>query len=343
MPEGTINTLQLSANDEGIGKENIQTMLCRFQDVFNEPQLLPPHRPCDHKIPLKQGAESINLRPYRYSVRQKDALEGIIRDMLTAGTIQPSNSPYSSPVVLVKKKDGSWRMCVDYRALNNQTIKDKYPIPLIEELLDELYGAEVFSKLDLRSGYHQIRMAPEDIAKTAFKTHDGHYEFLVMPFGLTNAPSTFQNLMNEIFRTHLRKFVLVFFDDILVYSANLQEHLWHLEVVLGILRQNQLYAKEDKCSFARQSVEYLGHVITREGVATDPRKISAIKEWPTPKNIRQLRGFLGLSGYYRRFIRNYGQISRPLTTLLKRDSYQWTEQTQVAFDHLKQALTTHQC
>jgi len=212
-------------------------------------------------------------------------------------------------------------------------------MPIVEELIDELAGAQWFSKLDFRAGYHQICISPSDTHKTAFKTHSGLFEFLVMPFGLTNAPATFQGIMNFIFAHLLRKGVLVFMDDILIYSATLEEHLALLLHVFDILRANQFYLKHSKCSFMQIEVEYLGHIISGKGVATEPSKISAVVKWSQPKNVKELRGFLGLTGYYRKFIRHYGLISRPLTEMLKKGTpYLWTSVADTTFQQLKQAL-----
>uniref|UniRef100_A0A2N9EXV4 RNA-directed DNA polymerase n=1 Tax=Fagus sylvatica TaxID=28930 RepID=A0A2N9EXV4_FAGSY len=314
-------------------------LLSTYEDIFKEPSGLPPTRTQDHQIPLQPGSIPVCAKAYRHPYHQKNKIERQVAEMLSSGIIRPSRSPFSSPVILVKKHDGTWRMCVDYRSLNKVTIKDKFPIPIIDELLDELHGARFFSKLDLRSGYHQIRVKPADIPKTAFRTHHGHFEFLVMPFGLTNAPSTFQALMNDIFKNQLCKFVLVFFDDILVYSCTMQEHIQHLQITLDILRSHQLHVKREKCQFGQTEVKYLGHVISQEGVLLDSEKVSAMVQWPKPHNLKAMRGFLGSTGYYRKFIRNYGKIATPLTKMLKKNSFVWSLEAEKAFEALKEVMT----
>lgn len=237
------NTFGSKVVDPLISAE-LQQLLDHYQSVFDTPCSLPPSRSYDHQIVLNNEDKPINLRSYRYQALQKDVIEKMTQELLDTGVIRSSKSAFAAPVVLVKKKDGTWRMCIDYRRLNEATIKNRFPIPLIDELLEELGGATVFSKLDLRSGYHQVRMHEPDIHKTAFRTHQGLFEFLVMPFGLTNAPATFQALMNHTFKPFLRKFVLVFFDDILVYSKDMKQHLAHLQEVLQTMKNSQLYAKK---------------------------------------------------------------------------------------------------
>jgi hypothetical protein len=254
--------------------------------VFEELQGLPPARSYDHRIHLLSGTTPVGVRPYRYPQLQRDELERQVVVMLTQGIICLSTSPFSRPVLLVHKLDGSWRFCIDYHALNTRTSKDKFPIPVVDELLDELHGARYFTKLDLCLGYHQVHMFMGDIDKTTFRTHHGNYEFLVMPFGLSNAPAMFQALMNDVLRPYLRRSVLVFFDDILIYSSSWAEHLQHISIVLNELRAHQLQLKNLKCSFGASSVAYLGHIISEAGVSMDVDKVAAVSAWPQPRSAR---------------------------------------------------------
>ena len=221
-----------------------------------------------------------------------------LKELLDVGFIQPSKAPYGAPVLFQKKHDGSLRMCIDYRALNKVTVKNKYPIPLIADLFDQLGRAKYDTKLDLRSGYYQVRIAEGDEPKTTCVTRYGSYEFLVMPFGLTNAPATFCTLMNKIFHPYLDKFVVVYLDDIVIYSNTLKEHVEHLRKVFKILRQNELYVKKEKCSFAKEEVSFLGHRIRDGKLMMDDSKVKAIQEWDPPTKVPQLRSFLGLVNYY---------------------------------------------
>jgi hypothetical protein len=298
--------------------QEVQSILDTFASIFAEPEGLPPHRAVSHSIPLIEGARPVQIRPYRLAPELKNEVEKQIAEMLHSGVIHPSASNFASPLITVNKKEQTWRPCIDFRHLNALTVKSKYPLPVIDELLDELHGACWFSKLDLRAEYHQIRLTEGDEHKTAFHTHHGHYEFTVMAFGLTGAPATFQAEMNMTLAPVRRKYAVIFFDDILVYSTNYQEHLQHLNFVLQLLQDNQWKVKISKCSFAQPSIHYLGHVISASGVATDEAKIETVKEWPTPVDVKQLRNFLGLAGYYRKFVQGYGSISQPLTALLRK-------------------------
>ncbi|KAJ9529163.1 hypothetical protein QJQ45_007834 [Haematococcus lacustris] len=319
-------------------------LLSEHIEVF--PKELPsvhdlPHRSVDHVIQLESGTPP-NRPVYRMSQEELDELKRQLDELLAKGYIRPSTSPFGSAVLFVRKKDGSLRLCVDYRALNQLTIKNRYPLPRIDDLLDQLAGARVFSKIDLKSGYHQIRVAEADIHKTAFRTRYGHYEYTVMPFGLCNAPATFQRLMNDIFRPHLDQFVLVYLDDILIYSRSEAEHLEHLRTVLGLLRQHQLYANLSKCAFFLPSMDFLGHIISAAGIHPDPAKIRAMVEWPVPRNLNDLRSFLGSANYYRRHIHHHAHLILPLTNLLKAETpWSWGPEQQEAFERVKAALASN--
>ena len=312
-----------------------------FPDVFQDIDGMPPKRDTEHKIELEEGAEPPTQHLIRLSPLELEESRKQIADYMEKKHIRASGSAYGAPVIFVRKKDGTLRMCIDYRKLNKQTKKDRYPMPRIDELLDQLLGARVFTKLDLRSGYHQVRIAEEDIHKTAFRTRYGHFEFTVMPFGLTNAPATFQRMMNKALAPFIDKFVVVYLDDILIFSRSEEEHVEHLRAVLQKLREEKFYCKRSKCEFGVQSVEYLGHTVGPDGVHMDASKIKAVVEWPTPENVKHVRSFLGLAGYYRRFIAKYAQRTHALSELLKQNvAWTWTKAQQDAFEDIKAAMTS---
>ncbi|MCH82779.1 RNA-directed DNA polymerase (Reverse transcriptase), partial [Trifolium medium] len=296
----------LSSSSDSDGGISSIPIVQEFQDVFPEDiTSLPPEREIEFSIDLVPGAEPISTAPYRMSPLELKELKAQLEELLQKHFIRPSVSPWGAPVLLVKKKDGGMRLCIDYRRLNKVTIKNKYPLPRIDDLLDQLRGATIFSKIDLRSGYHQIRIKNSDIPKTAFRTRYGHYEFLVMPFGVTNAPAVFMDYMNRIFQPYLDKFVVIFIDDILIYSQNPQEHAKHLRIVLQTLREKKLFAKLSKCEFWMSEVKFLGHVISQGGVAVDPSKIAL-----------------------------------PMTRLTRKETpFVWNEECEQSFQKLKEKLT----
>jgi hypothetical protein len=301
---------------------------------------MPPDRDIEFSIDLLPGTAPIAKRPYRMASVEHEEVKKTVDELLAKGYIRRSFSPWAFPVLLVEKKDGAKRMCVDYRDLNAVTIKNKHPLPRIEDLFDQLQGACVFSKIDLRSGYHQLKICSEDIPKTAFTCKYGLYEYTVMSFGLTNAPAFFMHLMNKVFMDYLDTFVVIFIDDILIYSKSEAEHEKHLRLVLQRLREHKLYAKLSKCEFWIDEVPFLGHVISKGGIAVDPGKVKDVLDLVVPQTVKEVRSFLGLAGYYRRFIENFSKIAKPLTSLLEKGvDFSWTDERQKAFEELKKRLT----
>jgi hypothetical protein len=312
-----------------------------FPDVFPEELPgMPPDREVEFVIDLLPRTAPISKRPYMMSIDELKELKKPLTELQEARYIRPSSSPWGALVLFVQKKDGSQRMCVDYRPLNDVTVKNKYPLPRIEDLFDQMRGARVFSKIDLRSGYHQMRIRPSDIPKTAFSTRYGLYEFTVMSFGLTNAPSYFMNLMNKVFMEYLDRFVIVFIDDILIYSNSDSDHEEHLRLVLQKLQDNQLYAKYRKFEIWIGEVPFLGHIISN-GDPVDPAKVKEIMVWSVPTTVTKIQSFLGLAGYYQRFIEGFSKIAKPMTLLLEKGrEFKWDEMCQDSFDQLKKRLTS---
>ncbi|KAI3724555.1 hypothetical protein L2E82_36336 [Cichorium intybus] len=311
-----------------------------FPDIFpDDVSGLPPVRELEFRIDLVPEAAPIAKSPYRLAPTEMQELASQLQELTDKGFIRPSTSPWGAPVLFIKKKDGSFRMCIDYRELNKLTIKNRYPLPRIDDLFDQLQGASCFSKIDHRSGYHQLRVWEEDIPKTAFRTRYGHYEFTVMPFGLTNAPAAFMDLMNRVFKPYLDRFVIVFIDDILIYSKSKADHERHLRLTLQTLQGNQLYAKFSKCEFWLNEVQFLGHIVSDKGILVDPAKVEAVNNWKAPRTPKEIRSFLGLAGYYRRFISNFSKIALPLTFFTcKGTPFDWGPKQEDAFQTLKQRL-----
>ncbi|GBG75266.1 hypothetical protein CBR_g19900 [Chara braunii] len=279
------------------------------------------------------------VQKLRMSPRELEELRKQLDELLEKGWIRPSSSPFGPPVLFVPKKEGELRMCIDYRGLNAITVKNAEPLPRIDDLLDRVQGAKYFSKIDLKSGYHQIEVHPDDQYKIAFRTRYGHYEFIVMPFGLTNAPATFQRCMNDLFRPWLDRFVVVYLDDILVFSRTLEEHQDHLRQVLEKLREANFKINAKKSDWAKTQVLYLGHVLDGDGVKPEDSKIAAIRDWPTPRTLTELRSFLGLANYYRKFVKNFSTIAALLPRLLRKKTiWQWDKDCTSAMKKLKQAL-----
>ncbi|XP_028794242.1 uncharacterized protein LOC114749870 [Neltuma alba] len=319
----------------------IEHVLEEFKDMMPPelPKRLPPKREVDHKIELVPGATPPAAVPYRLAPSELEELRRQLKELVDMGYIRPSKAPYGAPVLFQKKHDGSLRLCIDYQALNKITVKNKYPIPLIADLFDQLGQARWFTKLDLRSGYYQVRIVEGDEPKTTCVTRYGSYEFLVMPFGLTNVPATFCTLMNRVLQLFLDKFVVVYLDDIVIYSKTLEEHVKHLRQVFQVLRENELYVKKEKCAFAQQEVTFLGHIVGGGKLRMDESKVRAIQEWEPPRKVPELRSFLGLANYYRKFIKGYSAIAAPLTDLLKKNRvWDWDDKCQATFEELKAAV-----
>jgi len=318
-------------------------LLEEYKDIFYNdlPPGLPPDRGFEFEIHLEPGAKPPSRPPFRLSFAEQEELKNQLETLKEKGFIRPSKSPFGAPVLFVKKKDGTLRMVVDYRRLNDITVKNNYPLPLIDELFDQLGQAKYFSSMDMVSGYWQQRIAEKDIEKTAFTTKFGHFEFRVLPFGLKNAPSSFMAMVNDILRPYLNKFVLAYLDDVLIFSKTKQEHLEHLRLVFDLLRTHRLYAKPKKCDFLKGEIDFLGHKVTQQGISTSENKTQAIQDWPSPSNLSQVRSFLGLATFYQKFVKDFSSIAIPLTNLLKKDTpFSWGEEEEEAFRSLKVALTT---
>ena len=338
---GGLPALSISDDLDQSKKEQIREIVGKHERCFPKslPMRQPPERKVTHEIKVEEGARPPSRPPFRMSSFELDELQKQLQDLLNHGFIEPSSSPYGAPVFFIKKSDGSLRLVCDWRPLNKITIKVQACLPNIEDLFDTLRGAKYFLRLDLKRGYHQVRVNENDAPKTAINTPFGQYQFRVMGFGLTNAPATFMSLMNEVMRPFLRKCVVVFLDDILVFSSSWQEHLDHLESVLSALEEAELFCNGSKRLFAVQRVKFLGHIITAETVAPDPEKLIAVTKWPVRRSVKEVRQFLSFTNFFRRFIQGYSSMSRPLELLTgKYAKFIWSVYHQHAFEKLRTAL-----
>ncbi|XP_029318573.1 uncharacterized protein LOC115028841 [Cottoperca gobio] len=298
---------------------------------------LPPHRPFDCAIDLLPGSFPTRGRIFSLSPAETQAMEDYIKDSLTAGIIRPSSFPAGAGFFFVGKKDGGLRPCIDYRGLNKITVRNRYPLPLMTAAFELLQGATVFTKLDLRNAYHLVRVREGDEWKTSFNTPTGHYEYLVMPFGLTDAPAVFQALINEVLRETLNRFVFVYLDDILIFSKSLHEHVHHVRVVLQRLLESHLFVKPEKCEFHVSEVSFLGFILSKGSLITDPKKTQVIRDWPQPSSVKEVQRFIGFANFYRKFIRNFSAVAAPMTDLTKKTSgpFKWSPVAERAFQDLK--------
>ena len=337
----SIDAVKVEAN--GSKHQELLALLRKHAQSFPSelPKSLPPLRSVNHDIDIV-GCDSPPSRPpIRLSQPELDELQRQLEDLLRRGFIEPSKSPFGAPVFFVKKADGTLRLVCDWRQLNKVTIKTQACLPSVDDLFDTVQGSRYFSRLDLMSGYNQVRVNPPDIPKTAINTAFGHFQFTVMGFGLTNAPATFTALMNHILRPFLRRSVVVFLDDILIFSRSWQDHLKHLDEVLSALEQEKMFCKPSKCLFAASKVKFLGHVVSGECLEADPDKLSVVQTWPCPESVSDVRKFLGFANFFRRFIERFAAISRPLEELTgKYAQFCWTPACQRAFDCLRQALVS---
>ena len=335
--------VQVNAVTQSNVPTSVPLEYAEYADVFEEKntETLPPHRPnIDHEIPLIPGAKPVFGPIYNLSKTELRYLKDYIDQMLARGWIRPSKSPFGSPILFVKKADGSLWLVVDYRKLNTLTVKNRYPLPLISELFDRLKNAKYYTRLDMQDAYNQLRVASGDEWKTAFRTRYGHFEYLVMPFGLTNAPASFQAYANDCLHDFLDLFCVVYLDDVLIFSETLEEHISHVKQVLSHLRDYGLTCKLRKCEFHASSLSFLGFVISPEGVSMDPDRVAAIQDWPIPTNVEEIQIFLGFTNFYRRFIEGYSRVVSCITSLLRKGQhFHWSSKCQAAFEELKRRFT----